>query len=56
MRAQQKLEVALQHIQELTSLIEGNEYEQFLVSHLLPIQYEIQRQLTNLQTHSKIKE
>jgi hypothetical protein len=47
---------ALELIEELTDLIEGNEYQDFLVSHLLPIQFEIQRQLTNHSHSSKIKE
>ena len=50
------LEVALRLIEELTNLIEGNEYEHYLSNHLLPIQYELERQLTNLQNHPKIKE
>ena len=56
MTPEYKLEVALQLVEELTNLIEHNEYEQFFVSHLLPVEFELKRQLTNLQTHSTIKE
>jgi hypothetical protein len=43
-------------IDNITSLIEGNEYQEFLYSHLISIQIELQRQLTNLSQSSKIKE
>jgi hypothetical protein len=48
--------LALQQIENLTSLLQGNEYEQYLYSHLIPIEVELKRQLTNLQNSSKIKE
>jgi hypothetical protein len=51
MSDQTKLILALQQIDNLTSLIEGNEYQSFLYSHLISVQIELQRQLTNL-THS----
>jgi hypothetical protein len=56
MTPEYKFEVALQLVEELTKLVEGNEYEQFFVSHLLPVEFEIKRQLTNLQYQSTIKE
>jgi hypothetical protein len=56
MNEQTKLIFALQQIDNLTSLIEGNEYQQFLYSHLISIKIELQRQLTNLTHYSKIKE
>jgi hypothetical protein len=46
-----KLIFALQQIHNLTSLLSGNENQQFLYSHLISIQCELERQLTNL-THS----
>jgi hypothetical protein len=46
-----KLVLALQQVHNLTELLNGNEYEQFINSHLISIQVELQRQLTNL-THS----
>ena len=49
-----RLILALEQVHNLMSLLEGNEYEQFIHSHLFPLQYELQRQLTNQQFHSKI--
>jgi hypothetical protein len=51
-----KLILALNQIENITKLIEGNEYQDFLYSHLISIQVELQRQLTNLSHSSKIKE
>jgi len=50
-----KMLLALQQVHNLMSLLQGNEYEKFLVSHLLPLKYEIQRQLTNIQSSAKIE-
>lgn len=54
MNEQTKLILALMQINNLTSLLEGNEYQKFLYSHLIPVQIELQRQLTNLNHSSKI--
>jgi len=48
--------LALQQVENLISLLGGNEYEQYFYSHLIPIQVELKRQLTNSQNSSKIKE
>ena len=56
MNQQTKLILALIQIDNLTSLVEGNEYQKYLYSHLISIQVELQRQLTNLNHSSKIKE
>lgn len=56
MNEQTKLIFALMQIDNLTSLLEGNEYQKFLYSHLISMQVELQRQLTNIQHSSKIKE
>lgn len=56
MTEEYKLEVSLQLVEELSNLIEGNEYEQFFNQHLIPVKVELERQLTNLQSQSKIKE
>lgn len=56
MNEQTKLILALRQIDNLTSLLEGNEYQKFLYSHLISVQVELQRQLTNLKHSSKIKE
>ena len=50
-----KMLLALDQIHNLMSLLQGNEYEKFLVSHLLPLKYEIERQLTNIQSSAKIE-
>jgi hypothetical protein len=42
-----KLLLALQQIDNLTSLLEGNEYQQFLYGHLINIQVELKRQLSH---------
>jgi len=47
-----KLILALQQIDNLSSLVRENNYEGFFTSHLLPIKYEIIRQLT-LENHGK---
>ena len=51
-----KLVFALMQVENIANLIENNEYEHYLSAHLLNIKYELERQLTNLQNHSKIKE
>ena len=56
MNEQTKLILALMQIESLTSLIVGNEYQQFLYGHLVSVRVELQRQLTNLNHSSKIKE
>lgn len=56
MNEQTKFILALMQIDNLTSLLEGNEYQQFFYSHLIPIQVELKRQLTNLKDSSTIKE
>jgi hypothetical protein len=51
-----KLIFALMQIDNLTKLLKDNEYESFLYSHLISIDVELKRQLTNIKYHSKIKE
>ncbi len=51
-----KILFALMQIDNITSLIEGNEYQKFLYSHLISIQIELQRQLTNLKHSTTIEE
>ena len=43
-----RLILALHQVNNLTILLEDNEYKQFMYSHLIPIKYELQRQLNNL--------
>jgi hypothetical protein len=55
MNEQNKLILALLQIENLTSLLAENEYQQFLYSHLIQIKVELNRQLTNLTHSPKIK-
>jgi hypothetical protein len=56
MKQESKLIFALQQIDNITSLVEGNEYQSFLYGHLISLRVELSRQLTNLTHSSKIKE
>jgi hypothetical protein len=47
MNEQTKLIFALMQIDNLTSLLEGNEYQDFLYSKLISAQIELQRQLSH---------
>jgi len=44
--------LALQQIDNISNLVRENNYEGFFTSHLLPIKFELQRQLT-LQNYGK---
>lgn len=44
--------LALQQIDNISNLIRKNNYEGFFTSHLLPVKFELQRQLTLL-NHGK---
>ena len=56
MNEETKLLLALYQIENLTFLLSQNEYEQYFYSHLIQIQVELQRQLTNSKSYSKMKE
>ena len=43
-----RLILALHQVNNLTQLLEDNEYKTFMYSHLIPMKYELQRQLNNL--------
>lgn len=49
MNEQTKLIFALMQIDNITSLIEDNEYQKFLHGHLVSVRVELQRQLKNQQ-------
>ena len=55
MNQQTKLLLALDQIENLVSLIDGNEYQSYMYFHLIIVQVELKRQLTNLKHYSKIK-
>lgn len=56
MNERTKLILALNQIENITALTSDNEYKSYLISHLIPIQTELSRQLTNLTRSIKIKE
>ena len=47
MTEQMKLILALMQIDNLTSLLNDNEYQKFLYGHLISIQVELKRQLSH---------
>jgi hypothetical protein len=54
-----KINLALMQVNNLSSLLEGNEYENFFNSHLISVKVELERQiycLTNTNHCTKIKE
>lgn len=54
-----KLILALQQTNNIYNLLQDGAYAGFFASHLLPIKFEIERQLcclTNTHPHTKIKE
>lgn len=56
MKPEEKLSSALAQVESIFNLIEGNQYEQYLESYLIPLKVELKRQLTNLSHPSKINE
>lgn len=56
MKDETKLILALLQINNLTDLLQGNEYQQFLYGHLISVKCELERQLTNLNHTAKIRE
>jgi len=46
------LVLALQQIENISNLVRDNNYEAFFTSHLLPIKFEIERQIV-LHNHGK---
>jgi hypothetical protein len=56
MTEEAKIHLALIQIQNLITLTTGNQYEKFLHEKLIGVNVELQRQLTNIQHSSKIKE
>ena len=50
MNEEQKLLIMIEQVNNLISCSEGNEWENHLISHLSPLYYELNRQLSNLHT------
>lgn len=54
--SEQNLITAIQQVDNIVSLLEGNEWCKFLYSHLSSVRYELERQLTHIkekQTNGK---
>ena len=54
-----RLILALAQVENLVNILEDNEYKTFLYNHLIPVKYELQRQLHNLTNpspHLKLEE
>jgi hypothetical protein len=56
MKQEMKLILALQQVDGILKLIHHNEYEQYFISHLIPIRTELNRQLTNAKQCTTMKE
>lgn len=59
MEQKTKLILALQQIENVRSLLSEGQYAGFFTSHLLPVKFEIERQLsclTNTNTYTTMKE
>lgn len=54
MNEQTKLLFAIQQIENISKLVEGNLYETFMVSHLIPLKIEFERQLVLVNAGKKI--
>lgn len=52
MTEKERLIIALQQVDNLTKLLEGNPYECFMLGELTPIRFELQRQF-DLMKHGK---
>jgi hypothetical protein len=53
MKEELKLILALNHIEDVTELLEGNEYQKFIYDRLISVKVELERQLTNLRSAAK---
>ena len=56
MKQETKLLFALSQVEGIAKLMKGNEYEQYLNTFLIPVNVELNRQLTNLKQSSRITE
>jgi hypothetical protein len=56
MNQKTKLILALSQVHNLTNLLENNPYQGYFYSHLISIEVELKRQLTNSTIASKLEE
>jgi hypothetical protein len=48
MNQETKLLLILSQVKGILKLVKDNKYEEYFISHLIPVQVELNRQLTNL--------
>ena len=53
MREKEKLLIALTQIENVVTLLEDNEWKNYLYNHLSPVKYELERQITNLNVYEE---
>ena len=53
MNEKERLLLALQQINNITNLIQDNQYKDYLYGKLITIEVELQRQLTNITYHER---
>jgi hypothetical protein len=53
MREKEKLLIALTQIDNVVTLLEDNEWKNYLYNHLSPVKYELERQITNLNVYEE---
>ena len=51
MREKEKLLIALTQIENVVTLLEDNEWKNYLYNYLSPVKYELERQITNLNVY-----
>ena len=53
MREKERLLIALTQIENVVTLLEDNEWKNYLYNHLSPVKYELERQITNLNVYEE---
>ena len=53
MREKERLIIALTQIENVVTLLEDNEWKNYLYNHLSPVKYELERQITNLNVYEE---
>lgn len=53
MNEKTKLLLALTQVENIAKLVEENEWEQFFISHIIPVKIEIERQLSLIHGREK---
>ena len=53
MREKERLTIALTQIENVVTLLQDNEWKNYLYNHLSPVKYELERQITNLNVYEE---